>query len=139
VAEYTIEHILPQNPELPAAWREALGSDWRQVQEEWLHRLGNLTLTGYNPELGNRPFLEKRDGKGGFARSPLHVNEGLGQLERWDVEAMSQRGERQAYQPGRSRPLVTPYTLENHPQLANLQIREVFDAPTPASAAWTPT
>ncbi len=33
VANYTIEHILPQNPELPVAWREALGPDWAQVQE----------------------------------------------------------------------------------------------------------
>ena len=29
VADYTIEHILPQNPELSAPWREALGPDWR--------------------------------------------------------------------------------------------------------------
>jgi predicted transport protein len=147
VADNTIEHILPQNPELPAAWREALGSDWRQVQEEWLHRLGNLTLTGYNRELGDRPFLDKRDGKGGFAKSPLHLNEGLGQLERWDVEAMRLRGERLAeralevwpapqlseeqrlaYQPARSRSKATPYTLEDHPQLANPVIRAVFDA-----------
>ena len=147
VANYTIEHILPQNPELPVAWREALGPDWAQVQEEWLHRLGNLTLTGYNPELGDRPFPQKRDGKGGFAKSPLHLNEGLGQLERWDVDAMRQRGERLAeramevwpaprlseeqrlaYQPSRSRSKATPYTLEDHPQLANPEIRAIFDA-----------
>ncbi len=147
MANYTIEHILPQNPELPVAWREALGPDWAQVQEEWLHRLGNLTLTGYNPELGDRPFPQKRDGKGGFAKSPLHLNEGLGQLERWDVDAMRQRGERLAeramevwpaprlseeqrlaYQPSRSRSKATPYTLEDHPQLANPEIRAIFDA-----------
>jgi uncharacterized protein with ParB-like and HNH nuclease domain/predicted transport protein len=146
VADYTIEHILPQNPDLSAAWREALGPDWAQVQEEWLHRLGNLTLTGYNPELSDRPFLDKRDHQeGGFCTSPLRLNQGLGQLERWDVDAMRQRGEtlaaraldvwaspqlseeqRQAYrQPSRRQ--VAGYTLDDHPQLANAQIRAVFD------------
>ena len=70
VANYTIEHILPQNPELPVAWREALGPDWAQVQEEWLHRLGNLTLTGYNPELGDRPFPQKREGERRLRQEP---------------------------------------------------------------------
>ena len=146
VADYTIEHILPQNPDLSPAWCEALGPDWAQLQEEWLHRLGNLTLTGYNPELSDRPFLDKRDHQeGGFRTSPLRLNQGLGQLERWDVDAMRQRGEtlaaraldvwalpqlseeqRQAYrQPSRSQ--VASYTLDDHPQLSNPQIRVVFD------------
>ena len=59
--EYTIEHILPQNPDLPAAWKQALGSDWQRVQQQWLHTLGNLTLTGYNSEYSDEPFAEKRD------------------------------------------------------------------------------
>jgi predicted transport protein len=146
VAEYTIEHILPQNPDLSAAWREALCPDWAQVQEEWLHRLGNLTLTGYNPELSDRPFLDKRDHQeGGFRTSPLRLNQGLGQLERWDGDAIRQRGEtlaaralevwtapelseeqRQFYRQPRRRQ-DAGYTLDDHPQLANPQIRAVFD------------
>jgi uncharacterized protein with ParB-like and HNH nuclease domain/predicted transport protein len=146
VADYTIEHILPQNPDLSAAWREALGPDWAQLQEEWLHRLGNLTLTGYNPELSDRPFLDKRDHpSGGFRTSPLRLNQGLCQLECWDVAAMRQRGEnlaaralevwsspqlseeqRQAYRHP-SRRQVAGYTLDDHPQLANHQVRAVFD------------
>ena len=146
VADYTIEHILPQNPVLPSAWRDALGPDWAQVQEEWLHRLGNLTLTGYNPELSDRPFLDKRDHQeGGFRTSPLRVNHGMGQLERWDVDAMRQRGEtlaaraldvwtspqlskeqRQLYKPNKR--VETTYTIADHPQLINPQIRAVFDA-----------
>jgi len=146
VADYTIEHILPQNPDLSAAWREALGSDWAQLQEEWLHRLGNLTLTGYNPELSDRPFLDKRNHQeGGFRTSPLRLNAGLGQLERWDVDAMRQRGEtlaaralevwaspqlseeqRHTYrQPSRRQ--AAGYSLADHPQLANPQVRAVFD------------
>jgi uncharacterized protein with ParB-like and HNH nuclease domain/predicted transport protein len=146
VADYTIEHILPQNPELSSSWRQALGPDWKQIQEEWLHRLGNLTLTGYNPELSDRSFLEKRDHQqGGFCTSPLRLNQGLGQLEEWDVDAIRSRGERlaqralevwaapllseeqrQRYKPTKGQ--ETTYTLADHPQLANRQIREVFEA-----------
>lgn len=146
VADYTIEHILPQNPELSAAWREALGPDWRLLQEEWLHRLGNLTLTGYNPELSDRSFIDKRDHQeGGFRTSPLRLNQGLGQLEQWDADAIRSRGEnlamralevwaaprlsneqRQHYKPNKGQ--AASYTLEDHPQLANPQIREVYDA-----------
>ena len=146
VADYTIEQILPQNPELSSTWQQALGPDWRQIQEEWLHRLGNLTLTGYNPELSDRSFLEKRDHQqGGFRTSPLRLNHGLGQLERWDADAIRARGEtlaqralevwaapllseeqRQRYKPTKGQ--ETTYTLADHPQLANRQIREVFEA-----------
>ena len=77
VDEYTIEHILPQNENLSAKWREALGSEWQRVQASWLHTLGNLTLTGYNGEYSDRPFAEKRDMSGGFKESPLRLNEGL--------------------------------------------------------------
>jgi len=51
VDEYTIEHILPQNENLPKVWKEALGSEWERIRETRLHTLGNLTLTGYNSEL----------------------------------------------------------------------------------------
>ena len=78
VDEYTIEHILPQNENLSATWRETLGPEWQRVQETWLHTLGNLTLTGYNSEYSDRPFGEKRDMQGGFKESPLRLNEGLG-------------------------------------------------------------
>ena len=52
------------------------------MQQQWLHTLGNLTLTGYNSEYSDRPFTEKRDMTGGFKESPLKLNAGLGQLER---------------------------------------------------------
>jgi len=145
VADYTIEHILPQNPELSAPWRDALGPDWQHVQEEWLHRLGNLTLTGYNPELSDRPFLEKRDHhEGGFRTSPLRLNQGLGLLEQWDANAIRSRGEalasralevwaspqlsdeeRLLYKPNKDK--KTSYTLKDHPQLSDPQIGEIFE------------
>lgn len=96
VDEYTIEHILPQNENLSQAWRSALGPDWQAVQETWLHTLGNLTLTGYNAEYSDRPFLEKRDMQGGFKESPLRLNEGLGAVESWNETAIRDRAERLA-------------------------------------------
>ena len=93
VDEYTIEQILPQNENLSAHWQDALGTDWRHVQERWLHTLGNLTLTGYNSEYSDRAFIEKRDMKGGFRESPLKLNRGLGTVEKWDETAVKSRAE----------------------------------------------
>ena len=62
VDEYTIEHILPPNEDLAPEWRAmTLGEDWQRVQQTWLHTLGNLTLTAYNSDYSDRPFLDKRD------------------------------------------------------------------------------
>ena len=56
----TIEHIMPQNKNLSTSWQNMLGDDWVNVREKYLHTLGNLTLTGYNSELGDKPFDEKK-------------------------------------------------------------------------------
>ena len=135
VDEYTIEHILPQNENLSAKWRDALGPDWQRVQEIWLHTLGNLTLTGYNAEYSDRPFVEKRDMKGGFRESPLKLNERLATLDTWDEAAIQARAQRLAEQAvnvwaaptlaaevlAAYRPRVeraVGYSLDDHPQLA---------------------
>ena len=96
VHEYTVEHILPQNENLSKPWQDSIGEDWRNVQETWLHTLGNLTLTGYNTEYSDKPFAEKRDMKGGFKQSPLRLNEDLGELDKWDENAIRDRAKRLA-------------------------------------------
>lgn len=93
IGEYQVEHILPQNEKLAPEWREMLGDDWRSIQERWLHTLGNLTLTGYNPELSDRPFLEKREMKGGFGESPLRLNRSLRDATHWNADAIRTRAE----------------------------------------------
>ncbi|MHA7306911.1 GmrSD restriction endonuclease domain-containing protein [Arthrobacter sp. TMN-49] len=55
-------------------WQDALGADWETVHDRYLHTLGNLTLTGHNPEYSDRPFREKRDMEGGFRDSPVTVD-----------------------------------------------------------------
>jgi len=145
MAEYTIEHILPQNEKLSDAWQQALGPDWKRIQQTWLHTLGNLTLTGYNPEYGDRSFSEKRDMPEGFKESPLKLNGGLGLVETWDEGAIMARAERlanlatevwkaPAIQPEvldayRAAPRKTEgYSIDNHPFLTTAPMRDLFKA-----------
>lgn len=91
VNQYTIEHIMPQNPNPSSEWQHALGPDWKRVQATWLHTLGNLTLTGYNSQYSDLSFPEKRDMKHGFAQSPLRLNQGLGQIAQWNEQTIQTR------------------------------------------------
>jgi uncharacterized protein with ParB-like and HNH nuclease domain/predicted transport protein len=93
VSEYTIEHILPQNPNLNQDWVQALGPDWQKIQQKYVHTIGNLTLTGYNAEYSDKFFTDKRDMKGGFNESPLKLNRGLANLDTWNEEKILQRAE----------------------------------------------
>ena len=147
VSEYSVEHILPQNENLSSAWRESLGHDWRVVHEKLLHRLGNLTLTGYNAEFSDRPFAEKRDMKGGFRQSPLRLNEGLGELDAWNEDTILARAGRLAREAVRvwKEPTLSTdvlrtyspnggqgaeeYTIEDHPHLQEgSPTRHLFDS-----------
>ena len=56
--DLTIEHVLPQA--LTDEWRTMLGNNPDNVHEKYVHTIGNLTLTGYNDELGNLSFPEKK-------------------------------------------------------------------------------
>lgn len=70
--DLTIEHIMPQT--LTRGWMEDLGEDHERIFEQWLHRLANLTLTGYNSEYQNARFPEKKVMTGGFEEGGLHIN-----------------------------------------------------------------
>jgi len=91
VEDYTVEHILPQNPNLSITWQNELGVNWKSIQSRYLHTIGNLTLTGYNSELSDKPFLQKRDAIGGFSDSPLRLNRSLAKLPSWNEEQIQQR------------------------------------------------
>ena len=93
VDEYTIEHIMPQNKNMSKEWREALGENWELIHEKYLHTIGNLTLTGYNPELSDRPFTVKRDMEGGFKDSPIRLNRSLATKSEWNDEKILERSE----------------------------------------------
>ncbi|GAC1634465.1 MAG: DUF262 and DUF1524 domain-containing protein [Ktedonobacteraceae bacterium] len=87
----TIEHIMPQNPKLSGTWQQELGPDWKTVQSLYLHTIGNLTLTGYNSELSDRPFWDKRTMLGGFVDSPIRLNASLKRVEHWNKDEIEKR------------------------------------------------
>lgn len=91
-SNFSIEHVMPQNEDLRSEWRAMLGSTWQAVQETWLHRLGNLTLTGYNSTYSDRPFVEKKTIAGGFNDSPLRLNKFIREQSTWDAMTIEQRG-----------------------------------------------
>lgn len=89
---FTIEHVMPQNESLADNWQAMLGEDWQNVQQLWLHRLGNLTLTGYNPEYSDRSFADKKTMAGGFKDSPLRLNRFISEQDRWTTTEIGERG-----------------------------------------------
>lgn len=90
-ANYTIEHIMPQNIEHNLLWQQMLGEDWQEVHSLYLHTLGNLTITGYNAEMSNKSFGEKVNGESGFKHSHLKLNESIAQCDVWNKKAIQRR------------------------------------------------
>lgn len=89
----TIEHVLPQTPS-DDWWQvltaEAVGEDAIAVHAQIVHTLGNLTLTGYNPTLSNRPFHEKRSH---LISSGVLMNQEIAKEAVWNATAIRARGE----------------------------------------------
>jgi len=90
---YTIEHIMPQNEKLPEEWQMMLGKEWKKIQATWLHRLGNLTLTGYNSTYSDRPFDEKKTIPGGFNESSVRLNKFVREQSHWTPTEIEQRSQ----------------------------------------------
>lgn len=90
-ANYTIEHIMPQNIEHNLSWQQMLGEDWQEVHSLYLHSLGNLTITGYNAEMSNKSFVEKVNGESGFKHSHLKLSESIAQCDVWNKKAIQRR------------------------------------------------
>ena len=88
---YSIEHIMPQH--LTPAWVKELGEDYEEIHETWLHRMANLTLTGYNSKYSNSAFTEKRDMKNGFIDSHLYMNNWIGQQNHWGLAELEARNQ----------------------------------------------
>ena len=84
---------MPQSPNLPEAWKQELGIDWKEIHARYLHTIGNLTLTGYNSELSNHSFLQKRVIDGGFDHSPLKLNKSVAWRPHWNKETIEERAE----------------------------------------------
>ena len=86
--EITIEHVMPQT--LTTDWGEMLGPRAVDIHLQWLHTPGNLTLTGYNPELGNASFYEK---KALLECAKFSLTHAILKFDSWDEDAIKTRGE----------------------------------------------
>ena len=161
VEDYTIEHILPQNKDLSQEWQTELGADWQHIKDTWLHTLGNLTLTGYNSEYSDRPYVYKRDqvtdkdgNPIGLAHSPLKLNRGLGRVAVWNEDAIKARADRLSKEavkvwdaPQLAEDVLNAYrkvktdqqySINDHHHLASGSMRDLFDALRQAILALDP-
>ena len=128
--EATIEHIMPQS--LNESWKKMLGENFAEIHNKYLHTFANLTVTGINSVLGNKPFLDKRDGLindtqsiPGYIHSKYRMTRWVSQCEKWTQEELEQRGNDIAktllklypFPKSNFKPLekiVESYTLEDH-------------------------
>lgn len=79
--EITVEHIMPQK--LTPAWNIELGNKYEEVYTQYLHTIGNLTLTGYNSNLSNKSFSDKKEI---FRTSNLSINRTIDKFDSWTKE-----------------------------------------------------
>ena len=87
---------MPQNDQLRLEWQEMLGPNWKTEQETYLHRLGNLTLTGYNATYSDRSFQDKKSIAHGFNESPVRLNRFMREQGTWTPVEIKTRGEQLA-------------------------------------------
>ncbi len=100
---WTIEHILPQGTNLPQEWIDMIANgnknDAIEFQKRYVHTIGNLTITGFNSNLSNKPFAEKRDmknvsGKYIGYKNGLNLNEDVCDKEEWTTEIIRNRSDK---------------------------------------------
>ncbi len=98
---WTIEHIFPEGENIPDAWVKMIANGDKslavQYRTEYVHTLGNLTITGYNQNLSNMAFEQKRDRKSkdkskemGY-RNGLFLNKDVVTESTWTVEKIKAR------------------------------------------------
>ena len=98
---WTIEHIFPEGQNIPDDWVKMIaGGDKalaNKYREEYVHTLGNLTLSGYNQNLGNMDFKKKKDRMDKSStkyigyRNGLVLNEDVVTEESWTIEKIKTR------------------------------------------------
>lgn len=88
---YSIEHIMPQNPNLNESWKKDLGEDYKKIQKQYLHTIGNITLTAYNSEMSDKSFKEKLNMEGGFIESALRINSYVVKQNKWNKDTIEER------------------------------------------------
>ena len=96
---WTIEHIFPEGVRIPKHWVDMIGDgDYdkaKSYQDQFVHTLGNLTITGYNSSLGNMAFDKKmnrtKEGKDIGYKNGLKLNEDVVTQEKWTIHNIQER------------------------------------------------
>ncbi|MEX6089261.1 HNH endonuclease family protein [Raoultella planticola] len=97
---WTIEHVFPQGLNIPNSWVDMIADGDKTLAEQYrqshVHKLGNLTISGYNSSLGNKCFLEKRDRTTRDKRpvgynNGLYLNQELAITDTWSIVQIEQR------------------------------------------------
>lgn len=86
--DITVEHIMPQK--LTPNWQIDLGKRYEDIHKEFIHTIGNITLSGYNPELSNKKFSDK---KNILAESNISLNRDLANHDVWNDDSIKKRAE----------------------------------------------
>lgn len=120
IENYTIEHIMPQNKNLSQEWQNDLGVEWREIQKKYLHTIGNLTLTAYNSEMSDKPFMQKMNMVGGFKESALRLNKDVVLLSEWNEQHIRKRAQNLA----KIAEKLWPYPALTDEQLAPYQVED---------------
>jgi predicted transport protein len=72
-------------------WKQALGENYADIQAKYIDSLGNLTLTRYNSEMGDKPFAEKLEV---YKESAMHnLNKYVVQQSTWNEQTIVERSE----------------------------------------------
>ena len=80
---------MPQT--LTSSWKKSLGKEYEIIHQKYLHTIGNITLTGYNSEMKNKPFIEKKTMPNGFKESHLFLNKSLSDIDIWNEKEILNR------------------------------------------------
>ena len=100
---WTIEHIFPEGENIPQVWVDMIADGDKELAKQYLenyvHKLGNLTITGYNSSLGNYSFEQKRDRKNSYNKdigykNGLEINKELASKDKWTVDDIINRTEK---------------------------------------------
>lgn len=96
---WTIEHIFPQGDNIPLHWVQMIAEGDKdkaqKIKKNWVHKLGNLTLTGYNSQLSNMPLDQKQNKMSnnkyiGF-KNGLTINEDIKDVTSWNQQDIDMR------------------------------------------------
>ncbi|MDR1049572.1 MAG: DUF262 domain-containing HNH endonuclease family protein [Deltaproteobacteria bacterium] len=84
--DITVEHIMPQT--LNSVWKADLGRESEKIHSQWLHTIGNLTLSGYNSNLRNNGYSTKIVE---YKKSNIILTRDVAKINEWNADTIRER------------------------------------------------